>query len=336
MNNYMLTVIILNYNQANLICDAIESMLMQKTQFAFQIIIADDHSTKDTSIELLQSYAEKYPEKITVLLAKENGKTLKNTLRALAITKTPYFTVLDGDDYLTDENHLQKAIDFLEANPDFAIYSTNVTCLDETGARFSYLKIDQGEVDSSFADYIKKQHIVGNTIGMVMRNVIYSKGIPEIIEKAVGTASERSFEGDTARVLMHLEKGKIHFVNTTCGVYRMHSSGIWMCLSEFDKHALHAQLMLDFNAYFDNNHKEFYINEAYAYVRECERYLQDIFNKADLAMPVKHHAQFFNALRFCLENKEFLEKKLPTKFRHKVLLKIYTYCHRKLMRKGLI
>ncbi len=96
MNDFMLTVIILNYNQASLISEAIESMLMQKTNFAFHIIISDDYSQKDNSIELLQSYAEKYPEKITLLLAKENGKILKNTLRALAITKHPILRCLMG------------------------------------------------------------------------------------------------------------------------------------------------------------------------------------------------------------------------------------------------
>ena len=96
MNDFMLTVIILNYNQANLISEAIEYMLMQKTNFAFHIIISDDYSQKDNNIELLQSYAEKYTEKITLLLAKENGKILKNTLRALAITKHPILRCLMG------------------------------------------------------------------------------------------------------------------------------------------------------------------------------------------------------------------------------------------------
>ena len=54
--DYKLTVIMSNYNQANLIGGAINSVLMQKTNFPFQLIITDDHSTKDDSIKILKKY----------------------------------------------------------------------------------------------------------------------------------------------------------------------------------------------------------------------------------------------------------------------------------------
>ena len=108
--DYKLTIIMSNYNQANLIGGAIDSVLAQKTNFPFQLIITDDNSVKDDSVNVLKQYEKKYPDIIKVLYNKENGRYLKNVLRAKAITKTPYFTLLDADDYWTDENYLQNAL----------------------------------------------------------------------------------------------------------------------------------------------------------------------------------------------------------------------------------
>lgn len=94
--DYKLTIIMSNYNQEQYIEKAIESVLAQKTNFDWQLIITDDNSVKDNSVEIIKKYAEKYPEKIVALLNKENGRYLKNVLRAKAITKTPYFTLLDA------------------------------------------------------------------------------------------------------------------------------------------------------------------------------------------------------------------------------------------------
>lgn len=176
----------------------------------------------------------------------------------------------------------------------------------------------------------------GQTAGMVMRNVIYGNGIPEIIEKAIGTISERSFEGETARFVMHLEKGKAHFVNTSCGVYRILSTGIWAGLNELDHHATHAQLTLDFNAYFCDRYKEFYVNKACFFVNQYAFSLFNISKNHASAPQLKEQTKYFNALQFCLQNKNLIKEKLPIKFRHKILLKLYTYCSRKLYRKGFI
>ena len=129
--DYKLTVIMSNYNQASLIGGAIDSVLAQKTNFPFQLIITDDNSVKDDSVNVLKQYEKKYPDIIKVLYNKENGRYLKNVLRAKAITKTTYFTLLDADDYWTDENYLQNAVDYLDTHPDTAIYARNVECLDE-------------------------------------------------------------------------------------------------------------------------------------------------------------------------------------------------------------
>ena len=293
--NYKLTVIMSNYNQADLIIGAIESVLKQKTDFPFQLIITDDNSTKDNSVEIIRKYEQKYPNIIKCLYNKENGRYLKNILRAKAITKTPYFTLLDADDYWTDNLYLQKAIDFLESHTDFTIYSTNVLTLWEDGSSSPYIKHPTKTTDFSIEDFLHNSISITQTTGMVFRNIIYSKGIPEIVNSSIGTISERSFEGDYGRFIMHLKYGKAHYVNEISGVYRILSSGIWQCLNPFEKSTIQAQAFIDHDRFFEGKYHRFFINKAWDEIRGCLKYLRYNYKKEETTFRPEANKKILNS-----------------------------------------
>ena len=66
-----LSVVINTYNQAAFVVEAIESVLMQRTTFDFEIVVVDDCSTDGTR-EILISYADKYPGKFRLILHETN------------------------------------------------------------------------------------------------------------------------------------------------------------------------------------------------------------------------------------------------------------------------
>ena len=74
----LVSVLCVTYNQEKYIAQAIESFLMQKTNFQFEIIIHDDAST-DKTTSIIQNYASQYPLIIRPLFEKQNqyskGKT---------------------------------------------------------------------------------------------------------------------------------------------------------------------------------------------------------------------------------------------------------------------
>lgn len=55
MKNLKLSVIICTYNRAKLLPEALDSVLNQKTDFDFEVIVGDDASTDGTH-ELLNDY----------------------------------------------------------------------------------------------------------------------------------------------------------------------------------------------------------------------------------------------------------------------------------------
>ncbi len=299
-----------NYNQEKYIIKAIDSVLRQNVNFKYKLIITDDCSTKDKSIEIIKEYANKYPEIIFPLYNKENGGYLVNILRAKEITKTPYFCLLDADDYYTDKNFLQRAFDFLQSHKDYVIYYENVNYLYEDGREEPFINVKEKSRGFELKDYFSDNLIIVQTTGQFFRNVIYSKGIPQIVKDSIGSDSERSFEGDYDRFIMHLRFGKAFFNNNICGVYRILPTGIWSRLSESKRFLLQLQTYYDYNRYFENKYKAFFVNKMY---QVLINFLQILKNLNNLDFTEKEFFQFNKLYRFILDNKDIVNLKINKK-----------------------
>ena len=117
-NDIILSVAILSYNQEKYIGQAIESVLNQKTNYKYEILLADDCSS-DKTLEIMKKYEKKHPDIIKVLKREKNLGANKNLLDAAKHSKGKYFALLEGDDYWIDENKIQIQVDFLEKNEDY-------------------------------------------------------------------------------------------------------------------------------------------------------------------------------------------------------------------------
>lgn len=110
-----LTVLIPTFNAQNTLAAAIDSVLKQKTNYTYKIIIADDCS-KDNTVNIIKEYAARYPEIITPIFRMENLGNPFNHHSAAQHIDTEYFCILDDDDLYTDNNKLQIQIDIMDKN----------------------------------------------------------------------------------------------------------------------------------------------------------------------------------------------------------------------------
>lgn len=133
---YILSVCVRTFNQKTFVSEALQSVLDQKTAFPFEIIVSDDGSTDGTQ-ELLLEYQSKYPEKIRLILGKEDVGGPNNLKRVIEASNAKYVTCLDGDDYYTDIYKLQKQVEFLEAHPEYVACFHNVMNVFETEGKHS-------------------------------------------------------------------------------------------------------------------------------------------------------------------------------------------------------
>lgn len=126
----LVSVVVSTYQHFPYIKDCLDSILMQKTTFSFEIIIGEDDSNDGTR-EICIEYANKYPEYIRLFLkdrklshlSDDNGDLIimfNDTWNRLS-AKGKYIAWCDGDDYWTDPSKLQKQIGFMENNKKFVI-----------------------------------------------------------------------------------------------------------------------------------------------------------------------------------------------------------------------
>lgn len=152
MDNIKVTVYLSTYNQEPYLREAIDSILMQKCSFNYELVIADDCSTDGTQA-IAMEYKEKYPDIITTYFTPVNVggcKKLTNCID-MGLFRGDYLAYLEGDDYWVDETRLQTLVDFLEENPQFSRVSHQRRIIDENGN-------DKG--------FDTKENVLGKTVTM--------------------------------------------------------------------------------------------------------------------------------------------------------------------------
>lgn len=130
--NPIVTILMPAYNHERYISQAIESVLAQKTNYPYELLIHDNCST-DSTLTIAQNYATKFSDKIKIFTEEENQGLLKSYKRLIEQSKGKYLAILESDDYWLDENKLQIQIDFLESNSDYGIVAGDIISIDENG-----------------------------------------------------------------------------------------------------------------------------------------------------------------------------------------------------------
>ena len=259
-NKPQVAVFMVTYNQAKYIEQSIEGVLMQQTDFPFKVFIGDDCSTDGTR-DICLRYKEKYPDKIELILQEKNLGSVANTRSVFpyCFAYGDYTAMCEGDDYWTDPLKLQKQIDFLEANPDFAICFHRVAIHFEDGSRETqYSNPDQQSV-TTFDDLARDNFIY--TLSTVFRNGLFEK-FPDW--------SHAMMSGDWILHLLNAERGKIKFLEDTMAVYRVHKGGAWSMKHTKDQMDYMAELVEKFhNHFYPKGEKGFKTFASYLLTELC-------------------------------------------------------------------
>lgn len=113
----VVSVHMITYNHEPYIRQAIEGVMMQKTDFEFELVIGEDCS-RDKTREICFEYQKKYPDKIRVLWWHENVSRFGgNARRVTAHCRGEFIALCEGDDYWIDPLKLQKQLDVMNAYP---------------------------------------------------------------------------------------------------------------------------------------------------------------------------------------------------------------------------
>lgn len=214
-----ISICITTYNLEKYIVDCLESVLTQETKFNYEIIISDDCST-DNTIDILKKYQQKHPRKIKILTNTKNLKYSKNYLKALSHCQGRYIAILDGDDYWTNTNKLQKQIEYLENNTDCNLVHHDGLCLfnDNTNKPFNH----KTKPEIYGLHHLLTDANIWNS-SVVYRN-IYQSNFPDWLSSE--DVPNYPIYPDYPLHVLHAKNGNVHFMKEIMGVYRIHEDNI--------------------------------------------------------------------------------------------------------------
>lgn len=221
METPLVSVSFVAFNQGEYIRKAIESCLNQKFDFDYEIIIHDDASSDNTP-QIIQEYAERYPDKITTILQEENqfskGHEV-NTSFNIPKAKGKYIAFLEADDYWTDPLKLKTQVALLESKPEVSMCFTATRHIFSNSSRKPKLKrYRKHDAICSIKDVIQ---IGGRLIDMgsvVMRRSVFNQ-IPDWYY--------HTQIWDLTIPLLSLLHGNIYYLDKVSSVYRHNVSGSW-------------------------------------------------------------------------------------------------------------
>jgi glycosyltransferase involved in cell wall biosynthesis len=245
MNKPLVSIRFMVYNNAPYIKEAIESVLMQQTNFKVELVVGDDFST-DNTLDIIKSYRDTENISIKILDRPIGGQywkdrkrlgRLHNFIDIIENCTGKYIALLDGDDYWTDPLKLQKQVDFLEANKNYAIVFTNgkVDYSDNSNSHLIYVKSDYCETAYKMFDVPPETSDIyklakGNyihTAGTLFRNWVKEESVPDYMYQVS--------IGDWPLYMFTATKGLIFYMNEETFGYRIHNSSIYSKKSESEK-----------------------------------------------------------------------------------------------------
>lgn len=295
-NPVMVSVMCKAFNHEKYIRQALDSFVMQKTDFPFEIVVHDDASTDGTA-DIIREYERKYPDIIKPIYQTENqysqGKNPSEFM--LPIMRGKYVALCEGDDYWTDDTKLQKQVDYMESHPDCTLVGHQGIRVNEQGETISEYFPDTHKADYDIdlhdLDYLSVFH----TSSMIFR-ISFFTDHAEVLQRVEIY--------DYVYKLLLVGSGKVHVLARPMSAYRMAAKGSWTerVAQNVDRIKEHYEEAIDIlntlNDYFHHADEAYYRSEIRRYrylVAEIDRdyatlkspEMKDIYRSKDFMYRLK-------------------------------------------------
>jgi glycosyltransferase involved in cell wall biosynthesis len=219
------------YNHEKYIVQCIEGILMQKTDFPFEVIIGEDCST-DRTRGIVLAYQKEFPDKIKAILSQQNIGAARNSLQIQQACQGKYHAICEGDDYWIDPLKLQKQVDFMEAHPDVSLCFHNALVLNESTAGVRLFFETPPKEILSFADV---SEIITPTASVMARGEFLAT-LPAWRLKV--------WCGDVLSRLWCAHHGNLGYLDEIMSVYRVHAGGMVTLMRSLQEKAREQELFL--------------------------------------------------------------------------------------------
>ena len=206
----ILSVLILTFNQEKYLRKALNSILSQKHNYRYEIVIGDDCSF-DVTQRVIREYKKKYPDIIVPVFNDKNLGVIKNYYNAITYCKGEYIMECGGDDWWLPQR-VEKQLAYMKANP-----SVGMTCGYAKVYNQELGKIEKKRMGSTAVKF--EDLLINNEVASV--TACYRKSVFLQYLKMIEPQKKDWMAEDYPCWLWFAKNSKIHFMNSELAVYRL-------------------------------------------------------------------------------------------------------------------
>ena len=223
VNIPLVSIVCHTFNHKPFIRKALNSFLMQRTTFPFEIIVNDDSSVDGTT-EIVKEYQNRYPKIIRAVFHDENQFSQGVSPRNFSFPRVrgKYIALCEGDDYWISSDKIQAQIEAFEPGVSI-VFHNSLTVADEKLLDSSYYPVG-------------REPIRGYTANQMARGCKIPTASALFISKPFQKEKhENIVNGDHLMWATLASHGSAKFLQKTYSVYRYHPGGVWSSRSVVDK-----------------------------------------------------------------------------------------------------
>src|ERR1700677_971906 len=211
------SVAMIAYNHAKFIEQAVESVMMQKTSFPFELVLSEDCST-DSTREIVLGLQKKYPDRIRLLLPDKSIAMVSNNIQTFLACTGEYVALLEGDDYWSSPDKLQKQVELLESHPEYSACAalTRVVAEDDSSEEFYIPSKRTSSRVFTTESLLRKNSIA--TASVMYRNILREINFAPLLHLKMTDWP--------LHILVSL-RGPVGYIPEEMAVYRQHAGGVW-------------------------------------------------------------------------------------------------------------
>lgn len=225
-NNPLVSVILITYNGARFVIEALESIKAQ-TWENIELIITDDGST-DQTVQLCADWIVDNRHRFLatkLITVAENTGLPANCNRGVSASVGDWIKMISADDILVD-SAIADNVSYVQQFPDAFFIASDVSEIDENGMLIRGKVINEGLVHFSGLPSVKKQ-IKSYSRWPVFLNTPTFFCKREMVEEGIYFDEDFRIYEDMVMIMKLLEKGyKLHYMKKPTVLYRIHRNAV--------------------------------------------------------------------------------------------------------------
>lgn len=218
----LVSIIVITYNHEKYISKALDSILSQKVNFNFEIIIGEDFSN-DRTREIVKTYQSDFSNLIKIVNTNKKLGMLKMEREATKIANGKYLAFCEGDDFWHNEQKLQIQVDFLEKNSEYGLVHSDVNhlyedqnILVENFNDANNITIPQGDIFLDLIDINKSHGHIIKTMTVCFRKDLFERYWD------YGLAIKKKWQLTDLPIWLELSKHSlVHYIPESLATYRL-------------------------------------------------------------------------------------------------------------------